>query len=66
MKVLEVIGLEHVGTMLRLMKMWRLYVSRVDQALYACSLSILIMGKTNLKIVVLIVDHFVLIRRIGS
>jgi len=39
MKVHEVIALEHVGTMLTLMKMSRFDVSRVDQVLYACSLS---------------------------
>jgi len=61
MKVLEVIALEHVGTMLTLMKIWRFDVSRVDQALYACSLSRLIMGKTRLRIVIPVVDHFALI-----
>jgi len=66
MKVHEAIGLKHVGTMLTLMKMWRFDVSRVDQALYACSLSGLIMGKTSLKIVIHVVDHFALIRCIGS
>ena len=66
MKVLEVIALEHVGTMLTLMKMWRFDVSRVDQALYACSLSGLFMGKTSLKIVIHVVNHFALIRCIGS
>jgi len=39
MKVHEVIALEHVGTMLTLMKIWRFDVSRVDQALYTFSLS---------------------------
>jgi len=38
MKVHEVLALEHVGTMLTLMNMWRFDVSRVDQALCACSL----------------------------
>jgi len=58
MKVLETIALEHVGTMLTLMKIWRFDVSRVDQALYACSPSGLIMGKTSLKIVIYNIDHF--------
>jgi len=58
MKVLEVISLEYVGTMLTLMKMWRFNVSHVDQALYVCSLLGLTMGKTSLKIVILVVDHY--------
>jgi len=62
MKVLGVIALEHVGTMLTLMKIWRSNVSRVDQALCVCSPSGLIMGKSSLKIVVHVVDHFALIR----
>jgi len=66
MKVLEVITLEHVGTMLTLMKMWRFDVSRVDQALYACSISRLFMGKTSLKIVINVIDHFALTRCIRS
>jgi len=33
MKVLEVIALEHIGTMLTLMKMWTFDVSCLDQAL---------------------------------
>jgi len=32
MKLLEAIALEHVRTMLTLMKIWRFDVSRVDQA----------------------------------
>jgi len=66
MKVLEAIALKHIGTLLTLMKMWRFDVSRVDQALYTCSPSRLIMGNTSLKIVIHIVDHFVFIRCIGS
>jgi len=62
MKVLETIALKHVRTMLTLMKMWRCDVSCVDQALYVCSLSGLIMGKTSLKIVIHVVDYFQLIR----
>jgi len=58
MKVHEVIALEHVGTMLTLMKMWRFDFSCVDQALCACSLSRLFMGKTSLKNCILVVDHF--------
>jgi len=65
-KVLEVIALEHVGTMLTLMKIWRFDVSCVDQALYVCSLSGLFMEQTNLKIVIHVVDHFALIRCIRS
>jgi len=48
------------------MKLLRFGVSRVDQVLYACSLSGLSIGKTNLKIVIHVVDHFALIRFIGS
>jgi len=66
MKVLEAITLEHVRTMLTLMEIWRFDVSHVDQALYVCSLSRLIMGKPSLKIVIHVVDHFALIRCIGS
>jgi len=62
MKVLKAIALEHFGTMFSLMKIWRLDVSRVDQALYACSLSRSFMGKTSLKIVFHVVDHFALVR----
>jgi len=65
MKVHEVIALEHVGTMLTSMKMWRFDVLRVDQTLYVCFLSGLIMGKTSLKIVFHVVDYFALIRCIG-
>jgi len=36
MKIYEVIALEHVGTMIKLMKMWRFDVSRVDQASCVC------------------------------
>jgi len=61
-KVLEAIALEHVGTMHTLMKMWRFGVSRVDQALCECSLFGLFIGKTSLKIVIHLVDHFALIR----
>ena len=66
MKVHEAIALEHVGTMLTLMKIWRFDVSRVDQALYACSLYGLFMGLTSLNIVIHVVDHFALIRCIWS
>jgi len=45
MKVIEVNALEHVGTMLTLMKMWRFDISRVDKDLYVCSRSGLIMEK---------------------
>ena len=62
MKVHEVIVMEHVRTMLTLLKMCRFDVSCVDQALYTCSLSGLFMGKTNLKNCILVVDHFALIR----
>jgi len=44
------------------MKIWRFDVSRVNQALYVCSLSGLIIGKTSLKIVIHVVDQFVLIK----
>jgi len=64
--VLEAIALEHVGTMLTMIKMWKFDVSHVDQALYLCSLSGLFMGKTSLKIVINVVDYFALIRCIGS
>jgi len=66
MKINEVIVLEHVGTMLTLMKMWRFDVSLVDQALCVCSLSGLFIGKTSLKNCNLDVDYFALIRCIGS
>ena len=66
MKVLEVIALEYVGTLLTLLKLWTFDVSRVDQALYTCSLFGLMMGKTSLKIVIHVVDHFSLIRCIWS
>jgi len=66
MQVLEAIALEHVGTMVTLMKMLRFDVSHADQALYACSVSRLIMGKTSLKIVIHVLDHFSLIICIGS
>jgi len=66
MKVHEAIALEHVGTMPTLMKMWRLDDSCVNQALCACSLSGLFMGKTSLKNCILVVDHFELIRCIRS
>jgi len=36
MKIHEAIALEHVGTMIKLMKMCRFGVSRVDQASYVC------------------------------
>jgi len=39
MKRHEVIVLEHVGTMLKLMKMWRFGVSRVNQASWLCAIS---------------------------
>jgi len=58
MKVLKANALKHVGTILTLMKMWRFGVSHVDQDLYVCFLSGLIMGKTSLKIVIHVVDHF--------
>jgi len=61
MKTHEVIALEHVGTMLTLMKIWRFDILRVDQALCTCSISGLFMGKTSLKIVIHVVDHFALI-----
>jgi len=66
MKVHEVIVLEHVGTMLKLMKMRRFDVSRVDQALCACFLSRLFMKKTRLEIYVHVVDHFTMYRCIWS
>ena len=66
MKVLEVIALEHVGTMLTLMKYGDFMFHVFYQALYACSLSGLFMGKTSLKIVIHVVDHFALVRCIWS
>jgi len=52
----EAIVLEHVGSMLKFMNMWRFDVSRVDQALCVFSVSSLFMKKTSLKIEVHIVD----------
>jgi len=46
MKIHEVIALKHIETMLTLMKMLRFDVSRVDQALYAYSLSKSFIRKT--------------------
>jgi len=66
MKVHEAIALENVGTMLTLMKLWRFGVSRVDQALCACSISELFIGKTRMKNCIHVVDHFALYRCIRS
>ena len=57
---------ENNDSSLTLMKIWRFDVTHVDQVLYARPLSGLIMGKTNLKIVIHFVHHLALIKCIGS